>query len=368
MALLDNNEINEVITAMTKSGVDLFANRGALFQSVDYSQLGVLPRNNLPVAQLMTDIGQMNMTERLTSGEIPLQIYLQNALFLLAGAPQQQQVIRVMLDRVIQRASGAPIPDITGIPETKEKIIFTDDMVSFAFMEGGLAAAAAVMKLKVPSYERGQPRQLPNGAAMNFLGTGWLLTESLVMTNHHVINARKDGESVATEADLRLQVAGTQAQLDFDGDLLEGSWIRATMLEAWDVRLDYAVLRIPATGRTPLRVAAQPLLPGTEHVPVNIIQHPGGRSKRYGIRNNLVSGSTATDLRYFTDTEGGSSGSPVFNDQWQVVALHRASVNVSNVSYQGKTSAYVNMGTHLSVVMEDIRNRYQALAAEIGPD
>jgi V8-like Glu-specific endopeptidase len=101
-------------------------------------------------------------------------------------------------------------------------------------------------------------------------------------------------------------------------------------------------------------------------VPVNIIQHPGGRSKRYGIRNNLVSASTATELRYFTDTESGSSGSPVFNDQWQVVALHRASIYVAQVEFQGKTTAYVNVGTHLSAILDDLRAHHPSIAAEVG--
>lgn len=35
-------------------------------------------------------------------------------------------------------------------------------------------------------------------------------------------------------------------------------------------------------------------------------------------------------LHYRTDTAPGSSGAPVFNDQWQVVALHRAGVWATN--------------------------------------
>jgi endonuclease G len=137
-------------------------------------------------------------------------------------------------------------------------------------------------------------------------------------------------------------------------------------MEAWSTTLDYAVLRIPATGRTPLRCASAAIEKGNDPIPVNIIQHPGGRSKRYGIRNNLVSASTATEIRYFTDTEAGSSGSPVFNDRWEVVALHRASTYVADVQFQGKTTAYVNLGTPLPAIIGDLRTRYPALATEIG--
>lgn len=366
MALLTQQEILKLGDALI-SGLDPAGNRIALLQFIERRFVAVFPQAGNPAAQMMVDIAYMNDVERLTSGVVPLQLYLQNAAFLLYGAGQNEVTVRATLDLVNQRATGAPIPDVENIKEIKEQIIHADDMVTFAFMEAGVKAAPAVLKLKVPGFQNGQPRKLLTGQPMNFLGTGWLLTPSLVMTNHHVINARKDGEANASEADLQLQAKGTQALLDFDVDEMEaGSTIQVTALEAWEPGLDYAIIRVPDTGRSPLRYTTQMLTYNNEPIPVNIIQHPGGRGKRYAIRNNLVSSSTANELRYFTDTEAGTSGSPVLNDQWEVVALHRASVSVSGVQFQGKTTAYVNIGTHLSLILEDLKARYPALAVEIG--
>ncbi|MGH9966691.1 MAG: trypsin-like peptidase domain-containing protein [Pyrinomonadaceae bacterium] len=365
MALLTQDEILQVIDALINSGVDTSANRGALLQFISNQFIAGLPIGGLPAAQLLSDIGRMNKVERLANGDVPLQIYLRNAALLLSAAEEEQKVIRTALDQIVHRASGSPRLDPANIPETKEKLIFRDDTVTFAFMDAGVKAASAVMKLRVPRFEAGQARKLAGGAQMMYLGTGWLLTESLVMTNHHVINARNEGEAAASAADFQLQAQGTLAQLDFDGDGQAGTELLIQALEASDATLDFAVLRIPATGRTPLRRAAKAIQMANDPVPVNIIQHPGGRSKRYGIRNNLVSAATATELRYFTDTEGGSSGSPVLNDQWEVVALHRASTYVSNVQFQGKTTAYVNLGTHLPAIIQDLQARFPALAAEI---
>jgi endonuclease G len=69
-----------------------------------------------------------------------------------------------------------------------------------------------------------------------------------------------------------------------------------------------------------------------------IIQHPNGRQKHIASRNNRIDVYPYDDdltpkdkaannfLYYSTDTLRGSSGSPVFSDQWYVVALHRRGV------------------------------------------
>ncbi|MFV2121403.1 trypsin-like serine peptidase, partial [Streptomyces sp. Act-28] len=108
-----------------------------------------------------------------------------------------------------------------------------------------------------------------------------------------------------------------------------------------------------------LRVAAGDV------VAVNIIQHPGGAPKRVALRNNLVFEADERDLRYFTDTRGGSSGSPVLTDDWLVVALHRGARRVENVSFQGRGTAFVNVGTQFSAVLDHLATHAPRVRAEI---
>ena len=55
---------------------------------------------------------------------------------------------------------------------------------------------------------------------------------------------------------------------------------------------------------------------------VTIIQHPSGERKQLALRENQVVDVLDSYLHYQTDTAPGSLGSPVFNDQWEIVALH----------------------------------------------
>lgn len=56
---------------------------------------------------------------------------------------------------------------------------------------------------------------------------------------------------------------------------------------------------------------------------VYIIGHPSGRDLEFSLHDNVMLGCTTRLLHYRTPTEGGSSGSPVFEaDGWSVVGLH----------------------------------------------
>src|SRR5262249_60859781 len=61
---------------------------------------------------------------------------------------------------------------------------------------------------------------------------------------------------------------------------------------------------------------------------LTIIQHPKGERKHICVReNNLLKCADRNRyVWYETDTVSGSSGSPVFNNSWDVVAVHQSSV------------------------------------------
>jgi endonuclease G len=364
MALLSPAEERELSKAIIESGIDTVRLRPIFMQFIRPVFVAGMNTGFPPGAQVISDIGIMSQTEQLANGDIPLLIYIDNVIPMMETAPVQQSIVKKIDNKIVHRVNGAARVDLNAVPERQELIIHKDDTLPILFMETALRTARSVSMLRVPAFENGQPKQLPNGVPQIGNGTGWLLTETILVTNHHVINARREGEPDASDADLQLQAQHFTAIFDFDDAAQQGNPVTGVALLGFSKLLDYALLRIPATGRPGLRRAAIRIAANST-VAVNIIQHPGGKSKRVGIRNNLVSASTDADLRYFTDTDGGSSGSPVLNDSWEVVALHRGATYAENVQFQGKPVAYVNIGTQWLAILQDVQTRYPALFQEI---
>jgi endonuclease G len=340
--------------------------RGALLMGIPRRFAATLSgAGNPPAIAVLRDLDRLNAVDRLVDGSIPLKTWLRNATRLASGDVAADP-LRVAYEEVEIRSTGSPRIVVTA-SEVKEVVIHHDDMVPFAYMKAGLAAAQSVAKLSVQRHVDGMLETNRAGDPLIYLGTGWLIGDGLLLTNHHVINAREDGEAPAKEADLKIQAQATVALFDYDSDGIQGSPVKVAELVAWDASLDYALLRLESASRPPLRLGGKLVLTGEpdENIAVNIIQHPDGQPKKFGIRNNLLTATTDTELRYFTDTMGGSSGSPVFTDQWLAVGLHRGATQVKGVKFNGRDVAYVNVGTQVSAITQDLANRFAGKIPEL---
>ncbi|WP_405604520.1 serine protease [Streptomyces sp. NBC_01410] len=369
-AYLSADEIVQVRDAALETGLADPMVRPLLFDGIMPKYRGTLPMLPAPGRQLHSDLNEMNRVERLVDGSVPLEIWLRNAIAQTTEA-EPLALLQRTLDDVARSAggepdimAGMPAPDIR---EIKEEIVHRDDTVPFDFLRGGDLAGTAVARIKVPPFQGGAPLQ-PNGFPHS--GTGWLIAPDLLITNHHVVNARSgtgSGRPRADAEDLRLQAQHARARFDYDTDDVETEEATVSELVAADPELDYAIVRLSAEPSRPsLKLAEQPLsVAKGDVVAVNIIQHPGGQPKRVALRNNLVYAADGSDVRYFTDTRGGSSGSPVFTDDWKVVALHRGTRRVEDVMFQGRTTAFVNVGTQMDTIMRHLQAKSPEIHAEI---
>ncbi|MER8043619.1 trypsin-like peptidase domain-containing protein [Streptomyces sp. NPDC094032] len=365
---LSDAELLRVQSAAVEAGLADTELRPRLFAGTTRHFRAGLPLRTTPFEQIRSDLLTVNRVERLIDGTVPLEVWLRNALTLTT----QQGSVAVFqraLDDVARDAAGEPELPVDFLPgEVKEEVVFRDDTVPFEFLQGGFTAGAAVARISVPPYESGAPLQ----PAYPHAGTGWLIAPGLLVTNHHVVNARTrtpgTPRALVSDDDLQLQVRNSRSRFDYGSDETETEEATAGALVAWDETLDYAIMRLTSEQpeRPVLRVSAVPLAPtASEQVAVNIIQHPGGRPKRVALRNNLVYQADERDVVYFTDTRGGSSGSPVLDDAWTVVALHRGTKRIEEVDFQGRATAFVNVGTQMSRVLAHLRENRPEVYEEI---
>lgn len=201
-------------------------------------------------------------------------------------------------------------------PRSLERVLDTNDLMGLRFFEQGLRVASAVARVHIRS-ERGQ--------SLGY-ATGFLVSSRLLLTNHHVLPSAACAKRSAVEFNYQESAAG-------EIQATEVFALAPDELFLCDSELDYALVAVApepglaAYGWLPLIADLGKLLVGET---VNIIQHPNGEPKQLAIRHNQVVDELELFLHYQTDTDPGSSGSPVFNDQWEVVALHHSGVPKRN--------------------------------------
>lgn len=201
--------------------------------------------------------------------------------------------------------------------EVLERIIGGNEIQDVNYLARGARVAQAICRITIVD-EVG--RNLGRG-------TGFLVAPNVLITNNHVLP--------------RLGVAARSfAEFEYELDILGSPvrprrfLLRAEELFYTSLKLDFAVVaveRLASEDRIPLeRYGFLPLIgvagKALDGEWLTVIQHPGGQRKQLCVRENKLIKRTQDVLWYSTDTLGGSSGSPVFNNEWFVVALHHSGI------------------------------------------
>lgn len=197
-----------------------------------------------------------------------------------------------------------------------ERILGNSDLIDICYLEFGLLASKPVCRIQIVN-----PLGRPEG-----YGTGFIIAPNLLLTNNHVLDTAELARKSFAEFDFERDINGRRKNTkSFD--------LRPDEVFVTDPELDFtlvSVAPISVEGANLTDFGQLRLVADSGKVQkgeyVSIIQHPEGGLKQCCLRENQVVDLFDYWMHYLTDTEPGSSGSPVFNDQWLVVALHHSGV------------------------------------------
>lgn len=213
------------------------------------------------------------------------------------------------------------------------------DIMDVGFLKRAIARTASVCKVEIPPLNR--------------IGTGFLIAPTLLLTNYHVLG-QTDEEVKNNAAQIVLHFGYTEEndnQLTYHRFRLDAKQPILSQSQA-NHGLDYVLLQVQSdiTKIPEIQPAPYNLKPPSKGMGVHILQHPQGNTMKLAINNNGITGIYSSQglMQYVTYAFGGSSGSPCFNDDWEVVALHHAE--------RAKSFGKIREGILLGAIYEQIKN------------
>lgn len=204
-------------------------------------------------------------------------------------------------------------------------------LVPVSFLEIGMRRSRAVARVR-----------LKDGG----VGTGFLIPGDLLVTNHHVLTGRDAAAGAIIQLNYQKTADGHDAEVE---ELpLDPAAFFTTSRED-----DCTIVKV--TGNPTARWGAIELAPTTLRADdrVNIIQHPGGDQKQLSFFHNLVVYVGEGRVQYLTDTLPGSSGSPVFDKDWRLCALHHSGGWIPEPG--SRERFFRNEGIHVDRVIDVLR-------------
>lgn len=232
-------------------------------------------------------------------------------------------------------------------------------------------------------------------------GTGFLVAPDVLMTNWHVVENVITGlvppDKVCLRFDYKVMDDGVAINSGTEHRLAPGNkvdWLlhespystadlsAAPVQDASRDELDFVLLRLAQAvgeespgapsqlvqdarprGWVPLPRVAHSFSQGSS---VFILQHPDGKPLKLTLDATSVQGTngSGTRVRYTTNTEPGSSGSPCFDANWNLIALHHS----GDPRYSKLRPAAYNQGVPVAAIVDALAraNKLDLLGAASG--
>jgi len=219
-----------------------------------------------------------------------------------------------------------------------EAVLGAHGAQTFRWWKTGMARA-----LSVVSIRRRLGNRIGSGFLVRAADLGIAGEELVILTNFHVVNANGASPGIKPQ----------EAEIVFEGiDAAPTYTVDKLLWSSPPEQCDASVLRLtkPVTGIEPLPIASSlPELDGSAQV--YVIGYPGGRELAISFQDNELLDHEGPPhapqipgvcrVHYRAPTEGGSSGSPVFDaTAWEVIALHHKGGKLGMPRLNGAAGTY----------------------------
>jgi V8-like Glu-specific endopeptidase len=224
------------------------------------------------------------------------------------------------------------------VEAVNEKIIGENTLRDIAVLEIALEAAKAVVHIT-----------LSDG-----YGSGFMCAPNLLITNHHVLQTAEQAQRATFTFNY---------QLDHQFKELPASsvYARAGGIFYTSEAFDFTIVEVESPIElTPLRLKA---VRAQLNDRVTIIQHPAGGYKKISMQNNFVQFANNELVQYTTSTLPGSSGSPVFDTEFSVIAIHHSGGML--LEPDSSTRYLRNEGISMVAVLKDVQQHASGIYSRL---
>jgi V8-like Glu-specific endopeptidase len=351
-----------VVSAQQQRG-DVGTGRTSLPPAIELQRPTITPRGSIDEAQVRKDV-------EATTAPLDRALTLEGkAIKGIGGAPGDFlsatiiDAIPLGYSTLLSTANAVPPGKPAGAEDPRvvelaqqpliERIIRKTNLLPVRFLEMGALIAKPVARVAIKFID------LPDAG----IGTGFMVSPTLFLTNNHVLGTAAFAAKVELHFNYQYGVDGAVIQSPTVYELDPQSFFYT------NVDLDFTLVRVKRRDAAPSTTAAsapssQANAAGEEFgvIPLrinffyskgqlaNVIQHPGGRPKEIALHENEIDDIYQNVIRYQSDTEPGSSGSPVFNNSWRLIALHHSA------GAQDKNGVWLNNeGVRIDRIIEHLR-------------
>lgn len=242
--------------------------------------------------------------------------------------PDQAKILQLLRAALLEREGGsvriddpqaeaATAAELASDPDY-EAVLGSDRYKTYQWYAKGLERASGVAQIRDKSgIGRGTGFLVRGSDVHDSIAEEWVL-----FTNAHVISddpAEQAGEPAALAPEDA--IVAFEAGADARREIEVGRLIFTSPRHKLDCSI--VTLRGNILFDKPLDIARRLPLVGRNQR-VYVIGHPRGGRLSFSIDDNLLLDHEAPRVHYRAPTEGGSSGSPVFNQTWELIALHHA--------------------------------------------